>query len=202
MPACRCAGSTDFFLDQYFYRGRRGHRRLPRTSIENAAHPTSGIQTIMSKRNPMDKAQARERRNQLLESAAAANLSLTEGVREMRAISGMTQEEFAQHRDVSPRVIKALELGQGNPTVATLNRIGAFFGVEVGFVRVRRAAAVTEPLPQHKGDEPKIPGELDLSTLQNMLTVHESLIADLRKYMKGLENPKVASQRKRKPQSS
>lgn len=92
----------------------------------------------MSKRKPMDKAQARERRNRLLESAAAAELSLTEGVREMRAIAGMTQEEFARHRDVSARVIKALELGQGNPTVATLNRIGQFFGLEVAFVPVAR----------------------------------------------------------------
>lgn len=92
----------------------------------------------MSKRKPMDKAQARERRNQLLESAAGARLSLTEGVREMRAISGMTQEDFARHREVSARVIKAIELGQGNPTVATLNRIGQFFGLEVGFVPIKR----------------------------------------------------------------
>lgn len=95
----------------------------------------------MSKRKPLDKAQARERRNRLLQSATAAELSLTEGVREMRAIAGMTQEEFAQHRGVSARVIKAIELGQGNPTVATLNRIGEFFGLEVAFVPLRRGAA-------------------------------------------------------------
>jgi transcriptional regulator with XRE-family HTH domain len=100
----------------------------------------------MSKRKPLDKAQARERRDQLLESAAAAELSVTEGVREMRAIAGMTQEEFARHRGVSARVIKAIELGQGNPTVATLNRIGQFFGLEVAFVPVRRTPAV-EPAP-------------------------------------------------------
>jgi DNA-binding XRE family transcriptional regulator len=94
----------------------------------------------MSKRKPLDKDQARERRNRLLETAASATLSLTEGVREMRAIAGMTQEEFAQHRGVSARVIKAIELGQGNPTVATLNRIGEFFGLEVAFVPVRSAA--------------------------------------------------------------
>lgn len=101
----------------------------------------------MSKRKPMDKAQARERRNQLLESAAAAELSLTEGVREMRAIAGMTQEEFAKHRGVSARVIKAIELGQGNPTVATLNRIGDFFGLEVAFVPKKRAAMRAEAGP-------------------------------------------------------
>ena len=98
----------------------------------------------MSKRKPIDKAQARERRNQLLASAAAAKLSLTDGVREMRAISGMTQEEFARHREVSARVIKAIELGQGNPTVATLNRIGGFFGLEVGFVPINRSPAPSD----------------------------------------------------------
>lgn len=92
----------------------------------------------MSKKKPMDKAQIRERRDRMLEAAAAADLSLIEGVREMRAIAGMTQEEFARHRGVSARVIKALELGQGNPTVATLNRIGEFFGLEVAFVPVKR----------------------------------------------------------------
>jgi len=98
----------------------------------------------MSKRKPMNKERARERRNRLLESAASAKLSLTEGLREMRAIAGMTQEEFAQHRGVSARVIKAIELGQGNPTVATLNRIGQFFGLEVAFVPVRRNPVIAE----------------------------------------------------------
>lgn len=98
----------------------------------------------MSKRKPLDKEQLRERRNKLLASAATAELSLTDGVREMRAIAGMTQDEFARHRGVSARVIKALELGQGNPTVATMNRIGQFFGLEVGFVPVRRNAPLVD----------------------------------------------------------
>jgi transcriptional regulator with XRE-family HTH domain len=112
----------------------------------------------MSKRKPMDKAQTRERRNRLLESAATAKLSLTEGVREMRAIAGMTQEEFAEHRRVSPRVIKAIELGQGNPTVATLNKIGEFFGLEVGFVPASRSAsAMSSP---EKADAEELPASV------------------------------------------
>lgn len=99
----------------------------------------------MSKRKPMDKEQARERRNRLLETAGAAELSITEGVREMRAIAGMTQEEFARHRGVSARVIKGIELGQANPTMATLNQIGQFFGLEVAFVPTKRKTAATGP---------------------------------------------------------
>ncbi len=112
----------------------------------------------MTKRKPMDKAQVRERRDRLLASAAMAELSLTDGVREMRAISGMTQEEFARHRDVSARVIKALELGQGNPTVATLNRIGQFFGLEVAFVPAKRTQT---------GDAPAAPSALPTAITDN-----------------------------------
>lgn len=104
----------------------------------------------MSKKKPIDKAQARERRDRMLDAAAAAKLSLTDGVREMRTIAGMTQEEFARHRGVSARVIKAIELGQGNPTVATLNRIGEFFGLEVAFVPIGRTAQSPEPAPISK----------------------------------------------------
>jgi len=92
----------------------------------------------------------------------------------MRTIAGMTQDEFAQHRGVSARVIKALELGQGNPTVATLNRIGEFFGLEVGFVPVKRA----------KNDEThrEHAGGLDAPNWQEMIAIHESMIAEIRKY--------------------
>lgn len=92
----------------------------------------------MSQRKPLDKEDARRRRNQMLDRAADARLSITNGVREMRAIAGMTQADFARHRGVGARVVKAIELAQGNPTVATLNRIGAIFGLEVGFVPIKR----------------------------------------------------------------
>ena len=93
----------------------------------------------MAKRKVLDKAKAREKRDHMLAAAARAELSLTDWVREMREIAGMTQEEFARHRGVSARAVKALELGQGNPTVALLNRIGDFFGLEVAFVPKKQA---------------------------------------------------------------
>ena len=153
----------------------------------------------MSKRKPMDKAQARERRNRLLESAAAADLSLTEGVREMRAIAGMTQEEFARHRGVSARVIKAIELGQGNPTVATLNRIGQFFGLEVAFVPARRAS--TTPLPA----DDTMPSDLVLTIHElqaNINTSMQKLAETLRLHenMKAHQNHGI-TRKKRKPDS-
>lgn len=98
----------------------------------------------MSKRKAIDKEDARERRDHLLQSAAAAELGLNEGVRQMRAVTGMTQEEFAHHRGVSARVIKEIERNRANPTVATLNRIGELFGLEVAFVPKRREATVAQ----------------------------------------------------------
>jgi transcriptional regulator with XRE-family HTH domain len=126
----------------------------------------------MSKRKPLDKAEARERRDRMLEAAAAARLSLTDGVREMRTIAGMTQEEFARHRGVSARVIKAIELGQGNPTVATMNRIGQFFGLEVAFVPIKRDTQAGDQ-PQSTVDHTSATSsEPDLSE-----AIHKAVIA-------------------------
>jgi len=139
----------------------------------------------MSKRKPMDKVQARERRNRLLESAAAAELSLIEGVREMRAISGMTQEEFARHRGVSARVIKAIELGQGNPTVATMNRIGQFFGLEVAFVPIRRdmhAEAQVPPADERMSTVSTKSNDVDVSeTIRKVIEAREELAVHMLK---------------------
>jgi len=134
----------------------------------------------MSKRKPMDKAEARERRNRMLESAAAARLSLTEGVRDMRAIAGMTQEEFARHRGVSARVIKAIELGQGNPTVATMNRIGQFFGLEVAFVPIQcRLQADDQPQPASEHIQSN---DVDvLEAIRRVIEMREELDVGMRK---------------------
>lgn len=97
----------------------------------------------MKHRKNTDTQNAREKRNILLERAASGGIPLTEGIREMRAISGLSQEQFAQHRSISPRILKQLEKGQGNPTIATLNQIGEFYGLEVAFVRKRHAVVPT-----------------------------------------------------------
>ena len=62
------------------------------------------------------------------------DISLAEAVKSMRRISLLTQAEFARHRGVSVRALKEIEAGTANPTVETLNRIGAIFGLRMGFV--------------------------------------------------------------------
>jgi len=61
----------------------------------------------------------------------------------MRKISGLTQVEFARHRNVSLPALQQIERDQGNPTVETLNRLGAIFGLKAGFVPATPAATPT-----------------------------------------------------------
>jgi transcriptional regulator with XRE-family HTH domain len=84
----------------------------------------------------------KEERNQQRSGFYAAldegSMSLRDAVKRMRKMAGMTQQQFADNRGVSVRVIMEIEGGRGNPTVETLNKIGEIFGVEVAFVRKQR----------------------------------------------------------------
>lgn len=98
------------------------------------------------RRKPVDKDVQRAQRNAFYEAIAASDLTLQDAVKHMRAISGLTQQEFADHRGVSVKVIKEIERGVGNPTVNTLNQIASIFGLEVSFIRKRpRPAATSAP---------------------------------------------------------
>ena len=58
-------------------------------------------------------------------------LTLGEACRRLRRIIGKTQREYASLVGVTPRALKELERGVGNPTLATLNKIGGPFGLSV-----------------------------------------------------------------------
>lgn len=90
------------------------------------------------RKKAIDKDAARQLRSELFDAINRGELGIRETVKRMRAISRLTQAEFAAHRGVIAKVIKELERGVGNPTVDTLNRVGQFFGLEVAFVRSER----------------------------------------------------------------
>lgn len=52
-------------------------------------------------------------------------------VRTLREAAGLTQAELAERSGVSQTWISRLERGQENPTLATLRRLAAAFGVRV-----------------------------------------------------------------------
>jgi DNA-binding XRE family transcriptional regulator len=87
------------------------------------------------RRKPIDKETLRQQRNDFYAAIERGELTLQMAVKRMRAISRMTQLEFAENRGISVKVIKEIERGIGNPTTNTLNQIGKIFELEVSFVR-------------------------------------------------------------------
>ena len=71
---------------------------------------------------------------QLYAAVAADELSLGQGVRAMRRISGLTQAEFAAHRGISLQSLRLIERDAANPTVGTLNKVASIFGLRVGWI--------------------------------------------------------------------
>jgi DNA-binding XRE family transcriptional regulator len=82
-------------------------------------------------------------RRAFYEKIGRGEMTIGEAMKAMREMTGLTQAEFAAHRGVSRRVIQDIERGTGNPTVESLNSIAKLFGLQVGFVPIRR----NEPTP-------------------------------------------------------
>ncbi len=69
----------------------------------------------------------------------AGLLTLGQTTRRMRKIVGMNQTEYAEKvLKIYPRVLMEIERDRGNPTLETLKKIAAPFGLTVRFVRKQR----------------------------------------------------------------
>jgi DNA-binding XRE family transcriptional regulator len=77
-------------------------------------------------------------RRAFYERVGQGDMTIPEAMKAMREMTGLTQAEFAAHRGVSRRVIQDIERGTGNPTVDSLNSVAKLFGLQVGFVPIRR----------------------------------------------------------------
>ncbi|MFM0741492.1 helix-turn-helix domain-containing protein [Paraburkholderia xenovorans] len=78
-------------------------------------------------------------RRAFYERIGQGDMTIPEALKAMREMTGLTQAEFAAHRGVSRRVIQDIERGTGNPTVESLNSVAKLFGLQVGFVPIRRS---------------------------------------------------------------
>ncbi|WP_321888127.1 helix-turn-helix domain-containing protein [Paraburkholderia bannensis] len=99
----------------------------------------------MPRRAPLSREEQNARRREFYERIERGDMSIAEAMKAMRKMTGLTQAEFAAHRGVSRRVIQDIERGTGNPTVESLNSIGKLFGLQVGFVRLRRSEPASVP---------------------------------------------------------
>jgi predicted transcriptional regulator len=74
-------------------------------------------------------------RRELYARVDRGDIGLVEAIKTMRKIVGKSQDDYARLVGVSPRILKELERGVGNPTLATLRKIMRPFRLDVGVRR-------------------------------------------------------------------
>lgn len=52
-------------------------------------------------------------------------------IKKRRFLLGLTQQDLADYTGLSLRIIKSIEAGKGNPSVATLSKIAEVLGLEL-----------------------------------------------------------------------
>ena len=86
----------------------------------------------MKRRTPAEMARMKET---LYVDLARGNIDVREATRRMRKILGMNQKDYARKvAAISPRILSEFEIGSGNPTLATLEKIALPFGLKVTFL--------------------------------------------------------------------
>lgn len=97
----------------------------------------------MPRRTPPTRDEQNAMRRAFYDRIGRGDMTIPEAMKAMREMTGLTQAQFAAHRGVSRRVIQDIERGTANPTVDSLNSIAKLFGLQVGFVSMRKR----EPAP-------------------------------------------------------
>ncbi len=94
-------------------------------------------------------------------------LSLGAALRVLRAsFLGMSRRAFAERVGVSTRQLANLETDQGNPTVATLERVFGPFGLQVGLVR-RDKGPLAEEVSLDEGELRRFAEAIDAAVRKN-----------------------------------
>lgn len=74
-------------------------------------------------------------KEELYTDLTQGDIDIREATRRMRKIIGMTQKDYARKvASISPRILAEFESGEGNPTLATLEKICKPFGLKVTFL--------------------------------------------------------------------
>jgi transcriptional regulator with XRE-family HTH domain len=72
-----------------------------------------------------------ERRAALYEAIVRGELSLPQALRQLRRSVGKTQTEYAALVGLSPRILKAIEQGRGNPTLKSIRKVLKPFNLDL-----------------------------------------------------------------------
>lgn len=77
-------------------------------------------------------------RTKLLQDIDNGQIEPPAALKILRQVLGKSQSDYAKLVGVSKKIISDFELGRGNPTVETMNKMFAPIGLEVGLARKRR----------------------------------------------------------------
>ena len=92
----------------------------------------------MGRMRQLSAEEKRAEKQRLVEDVAAGSVEIPDAIRRMRAITGLSQSEFASRiAGISTAALARIESGAGNPRLDTLTKIGRAFGLAPRFVRVR-----------------------------------------------------------------
>ncbi len=83
------------------------------------------------RRPPRSREKRQALREELYERLEKGDIDLASAVRLMRRVTGHSQARYAHLVGVSPRILIELERGLGNPTMKTIEKIVAPFGLEL-----------------------------------------------------------------------
>lgn len=86
-----------------------------------------------------------EIRRGLVSALERGSFALPDACRAIRALEGLSQAELAGHLGLDVKVIKALESGQGNPRLSSLERLAEAFGLKVALVKPRVEVGLLDP---------------------------------------------------------
>lgn len=83
-----------------------------------------------------DDQEVKRLRQELCDDIEAGKIGLAQATRKMRKILGMNRKDYAEKvLKIGFETLQDVETGRGNPTLKTLQAIGAPWGLEIGFVR-------------------------------------------------------------------
>ena len=83
----------------------------------------------------LDAIESMKLRQEFYEEIDNGILNLSDTLKKMRKVAGMTQTEYAKMVNITPRVLMDIERNKGNPRLDTLNKLGQPFGLELCFTR-------------------------------------------------------------------
>lgn len=66
-----------------------------------------------------------------IKSAIYYTMKYGELIKERRALLGLTQQDLSDYTGLSVRIIKSVELENGNPSLSTLEKIAEVLGLEI-----------------------------------------------------------------------